>query len=385
MTARPPVYIVASVRTGTDAIKGRVVNAVDLGSHVIKAAINRVSRLKGEDVEEVFMGNVLSTGLGQNVARQCALGVGLPVTTVCTTINKVCASSMKALTLATETIQLGYADVVIAGGMESMSNAPNYVSTSPTPTEEKESARPVINSVIRYGLTDAYINKEHIGMCKKERELYTERKAQEATKNNWCRGEIAPIKLDEAKLRELPPLFATTAAGGTVTAANSSGLSDGASAVVLPLARILSWADVETHPGAFTTAPALALPKALSRANVKLDDVNTLEINEAFAVAALTYISFSKTHADLYVCHRLANIRILKVDEEKVNKHGGAVSLGHALGNSGTRVLTSLLGIMQKEQKEKNGEQQIGAAAVCAGGGSAVAVVMEATSLVTSS
>ncbi|KAF1977722.1 acetyl-CoA acetyltransferase [Bimuria novae-zelandiae CBS 107.79] len=392
MSVNPPVYIVASVRTGTGAFKGSLspLSAVELGSHVIKSALTRVPRLKPEDVDEVFMGNVLSAGLGQNVARQCALGAGLPVTASCTTINKVCASSMKAITLAAQSIQLGYADVVVAGGTESMSNCPNYADGKHT-----------INGLITDGLTDAYGKKEHMGLkgelcanthniSRDDQDRYaieSYHKALEATKQGLFRAEIAPIKVtapgkrpvlvrddeslskfDEEKLRSLPSIFAT---GGSVTAANASAVADGASAVVLvseaklhalglkPLARVLGFADADTHPGSFTTAPALALPKALDRAKIRLDEIDAYEINEAFAVAAL------------------ANVRILGIEASKVNVHGGAVALGHALGSSGSRILTTLLGVLEQKQKRKGGGRVVGAAAICAGGGSAVAVVVE--------
>ncbi|KAJ4356119.1 erg10, acetyl-CoA C-acetyltransferase [Didymosphaeria variabile] len=281
---------------------------------------------------------------------------------------------MKAITLAAQSIQLGYADVVIAGGTESMSGCPNY-------TDGKRTT----NGVVTDGLTDAYGNKEHMGLkaelCAKTHSIGRDeqddyaidsyRKALAATLQGFLRQEIAPIKFDETKLRHLPPIFASAAGGGTVTAANSPALADGASAVVLvseaklqalgvsPVARVLGWADAETHPGAFTTAPALALPKALSRAAVQLDEVDAFEINEAFAVAAL------------------ANVRLLGIEATKVNRHGGAVALGHALANSGSRILTTLLGVLHQEHKRKGGGPVVGAAAICAGGGSSVAIVVE--------
>ncbi|KAF2253271.1 erg10, acetyl-CoA C-acetyltransferase [Trematosphaeria pertusa] len=391
----PPVYIVSAVRTPTGMFLGSLssLTAIQLGSHVIKAAVERAG-LKPEDVQEVFMGNVLSANLGQNPARQCAIGGGLPDTTVCTTVNKVCASSIKALIIGAQTIITGNADIVVAGGTESMSNTPHYLPNMRTGAKFGDQS--LVDGLLKDGLTDAY-KKEHMGLQGEEcaddhgfnREQQDEycirsyKKAIAAEESGWFKEEIAPIQVsagrgkppvtidrddepknfNESKTRSLRPSFKPK--DGTVTAANASPLSDGAAALVLvsesalkahnlkPIAKILGWGDAEQNPSKFTTTPALAIPKALKHAKVELSAVDAFEINEAFSVVAL------------------ANMKLLGVVEDKVNMHGGAVALGHPLGASGARITTTLLGVL----REKKGK--IGCAGICNGGGGASALVIE--------
>ncbi|KAK5113051.1 hypothetical protein LTR62_003630 [Meristemomyces frigidus] len=396
MPAPPqPVYIISAARTPVGCFLGTLssVSAIQLGAHAIKSAVAR-SGIPSEDVEEVFFGNVLGANLGQNPARQCTIHAGLPESTVATTINKVCASSIKAMSLGAQTIICGNADVVVAGGTESMSNAPHYLPV--LRQGAKFGDQSLIDGVRKDGLTDAY-KDEHMGFQGEEcaedhgfnREQSDEycirsyKKAQAAQESGWFDAEIAPFTIpgvrgkpdtvvekdeepknfNESKTKTLKPSFKKN--GGTVTAANASPLSDGAAAVVLaseayvqkhnlkPIAKILGWADAAQNPSKFTTAPAIAIPKALKHAGVKQEDVDAFEINEAFSVVAL------------------ANMKLLGLQEEKVNLHGGAVALGHPLGASGARIVTSLLGVLQ----EKKGK--IGCAGICNGGGGASAIVIE--------
>ncbi|GAB7354139.1 hypothetical protein MBLNU459_g4700t1 [Dothideomycetes sp. NU459] len=395
MAPPAPVYIVSAARTPVGMFLGSLssLSATQLGSHAIKAAVERAG-IKPEDVEEVFFGNVLSANLGQNPARQAALGAGLSESTVCTTVNKVCASSIKAIVCAAQTILTGTADIVVAGGAESMSNAPHYLPN--LRTGAKFGDQPLVDGVLKDGLTDAY-KKEHMGLQGEEcaddhgfsREdqddycIRSYKKAQHAQESGWFGEEIAPIEVsggrgkpsitvdkddepknfNESKTRTLRPSFKPK--DGTVTAANASPLSDGGAAVVLvseaklkelnlkPIAKILGWGDAAHNPSKFTTAPALAMPKAMKHAGISQDDVDAFEINEAFSVVAL------------------ANMKILGLSEDKVNLHGGAVALGHPLGASGARIVTTLLGVL----KEKKGK--IGVAGICNGGGGASALVVE--------
>ncbi|KAI9806899.1 MAG: erg10, acetyl-CoA C-acetyltransferase [Piccolia ochrophora] len=361
----------------------------------VAAALDRVPAVKPESVEEVYFGNVLSANVGQAPARQCALAAGLPESVCCTTINKVCASSLKAVAVATQTIMTGHADIVVAGGAESMSNCPHYLPS--LRAGAKFGDQTIVDGVLKDGLTDAYGKKQHMGLsgeeCAQDHDLNREQqdeyaiktyqRAQAAAKNGWFKEEITPVEVsggrgkpnivvdqdEEAKnlnidkLKSVKPAFMPN--GGTVTAANASPLSDGAAALVLvseakvkelslkPIARILGWGDAEQAASKFTTTPALAIPKALKHAKVTKEDIDAFEINEAFSVVAL------------------ANIKLLGLDAEKVNIHGGAVALGHPLGASGARILTTLLGVL-RENKGK-----LGCAGICNGGGGATAVVVE--------
>ncbi|KAK8162684.1 acetyl-CoA acetyltransferase IB [Phyllosticta citrichinensis] len=395
MSSLPPVYIVSAARTPVGMFQGSVssLSAVQLGSHAIKSAVERAA-IKPESVEEVYFGNVLSANLGQNPARQCAIGAGLPEATVATTVNKVCASSLKAIILGAQTILTGNAEIVVAGGTESMSNVPHYLPN--LRVGAKFGDQKLVDGVLKDGLTDVY-KTEHMGIqaeeCAQDHSFSRDdqdeycirsyKKANAAQEAGLFKTEIAPIEVsggrgkpnvvvdkddepknfNESKTKSLRPVFIPGT--GTVTAANASPLSDGAAAVVLaseaavkahglkPIAKILGWGDAAQNPSKFTTAPALAIPKALKHAGVEQSAVDFYEINEAFSVVAL------------------ANMKLLGITEDKVNIHGGAVALGHPLGGSGARIVTTLLGVL----REKKGK--IGAAGICNGGGGASALVVE--------
>ncbi|EHK98116.1 Thiolase-like protein [Glarea lozoyensis ATCC 20868] len=397
MSSLPPVYIVSAVRTPVGSFLGSLssLSATALGGIAIKAAVERVPEIKPEDVEEVFYGNVLSANLGQNPARQCALAGGLSEQVVCSTVNKVCASGLKAIILGAQTIMTGNADIIVAGGTESMSNVPHYLPT--LRNGAKYGDQTLVDGVLKDGLTDAYGKKEHMGLagelCAKDHNVTRDeqddyaiksyQKAQAATESGLFKNEIVPVEVsggrgkpnikiekdDEVKnlniekLKAMRPAFQPN--GGTVTAPNAAPLNDGAAAVVLvseaklkelglkPLAKILGWGDASKTPSEFTTAPALAIPKAIKHAKINASDVEFYEINEAFSVVAL------------------ANMKILELDASKVNVHGGSVAIGHPLGCSGARIVTTLVNVL----KEKNAK--IGVAGICNGGGGASAIVIE--------
>ncbi|KAK3300517.1 Thiolase, N-terminal domain-containing protein [Chaetomium fimeti] len=396
MSGLPSVYIVSAARTPVGSFLGSLssLSATQLGSHAIKSAVERVPEIKPEDVEEVFYGNVLSANLGQAPARQCAIGAGLSDGVVCTTVNKVCASGMKAIILGAQTIMTGNASIVVAGGTESMSNTPHYLPNLRTGVKYGDGT--LVDGVQKDGLRDAYGKQELMGMqgelCSEEhgltREMQDEyaintyKKAQAATEAGVF-TEIAPIEvsggrgkppvkvdrdeevknLNVDKLKTVRPVFIPS--GGTVTAANAAPINDGAAAVVLvseaklkelgikPIAKILGWGDAARDPARFTIAPALAIPKAIKHAGLTEKDVDYYEINEAFSVVAL------------------ANIKLLNLDAEKVNVFGGSVAIGHPLGASGARIITTLTSVL----REKKGK--IGVAGICNGGGGASALVIE--------
>lgn len=389
------VCIVGVARTPMGGFLGSLSSlpATKLGSIAIQSALKRAN-IDPSLVQEVFFGNVLSANLGQAPARQAALGAGIPNSVVCTAINKVCASGMKATMLASQTIQLGINDVVVAGGMESMSNAPKYIA------EARKGSRlghdSLVDGMLKDGLWDVY-NDVGMGVCAEicaEHHSITREQQDDFAVQSFERGiaaqdagsfawEITPVevsggrgrpstivdkdeglgKFDAGKLRKLRPSFKET--GGTVTAGNASSISDGAAALVLVsgqkalelgltvIAKISGYADAAHAPELFTTAPALAIPKAISNAGIEASQVDYYEINEAFAVVAL------------------ANQKLLGLNPEKINVHGGAVSLGHPLGCSGARILVTLLGVL----KQKNGKYGVGG--VCNGGGGASALVLE--------
>ncbi|KAI9599255.1 Thiolase, N-terminal domain-containing protein [Syncephalis fuscata] len=381
------VVIAGAARTPVGSFRGSLakVAAPHLGGFAIRGALERAG-IKADQVEEVYMGNVLQAGLGQSPARQAAFAAGCPDTTEATTINKVCASGMKAITLAAQGIQVGTRDIMVAGGMESMSNTPFYV-----PRGVEYGNQTMADGIIKDGLWDVY-NQIHMGNCAEEtaakyqisRETQDEhaissyKRATEAWKQGAFEAEIAPVHIrgrkgdeivteDEEykrvrfdKITTLRPVFQSQ--GGTVTAANASTLNDGASAVVLmaedkaqelsinPLAEIISYADAACAPKDFTIAPSKAVPIALARANLKIDDISRFEFNEAFSVVARV------------------NEQILSLDPAKVNALGGAVALGHPIGSSGCRIVVTLA-----HQLEKG---QYGCAAVCNGGGAATAIII---------
>ncbi|KAJ3010682.1 erg10, acetyl-CoA C-acetyltransferase [Thoreauomyces humboldtii] len=390
------VFIVAAVRTPIGSFGGSLASftAPQLGSIAVKGALER-SGLPASIVDECIFGNVLSANVGQNPARQVALGAGLPNTVPCTTVNKVCASGMKAIIFAAQAILLGNADVVVAGGTESMSNTPFYLPGQRWGT--KYGHQGVIDGVLKDGLTDVYHDypmgvaaelcaKEH-GITREDQDSYaieSYRKAQAAHAEGAFSEEIIPVTIaaargkpaktittdDESanlnvdKLRAGRPAFQPV--GGTVTAANASSLNDGAACVILvsaaalakhnltPIARIRGWADAACEPERFTTAPTLAIPKALAHARIAQADVERWEVNEAFSVVAI------------------ANQRNLNLPVEKVNTLGGAVALGHPLGCSGARIVATLITSLKRANAGK-----IGCAGICNGGGGASALVIE--------
>jgi acetyl-CoA C-acetyltransferase len=387
------VYIVSAVRTPIGSFGGSLsaFTAPQLGAHAIKAALERIQLAPGE-VQEVYFGNVLSAGVGQAPVTQASIGAGLPNTVPGTTVNKVCASGMKAVALAAESILLGDNDCVVAGGMESMSNVPYYLDKART--GYKLGHGTVVDGLVKDGLWDVY-KDYHMGNaaelcateCKISREeqdayaLESYRRSNEAYKNGAFRDEIAPISVpvrgkdpiviseDEEyknlKADKVPSLKPAFQKDGTVTAANASKLNDGAAALVLmskekadqlgirPIARIRSFADAQQAPEWFTTSPAKALPRAIEKAGLKPEQIDYYEINEAFSVVAI------------------ANNQLMKLDPAKVNVFGGAVSLGHPLGASGARILVTLISVL----RQKGGK--IGAAGICNGGGGASAMVIE--------
>eukprot|EP01117_Protostelium_nocturnum_P003992 TRINITY_DN15263_c0_g1_i1.p1 TRINITY_DN15263_c0_g1~~TRINITY_DN15263_c0_g1_i1.p1 ORF type:complete len:428 (-),score=154.85 TRINITY_DN15263_c0_g1_i1:44-1327(-) len=386
------VVIVATSRTPVGSFGGSLASmtAPQLGSVVIKSLLEKV-KLDPKHVDEVQMGEVISAGVGQAPTRQAALGAGLPNGVITTTVNKVCASGMKAIMNGAQSIMLGQNDVVIAGGMESMSNIPYYMD------KLRNGARlghaQVYDGILKDGLTDAYHNF-HMGNCaedcakkynitREQQDNYaieSYKRAQKAVAEGVFKDEITPVTVtvnkqntvvsedeepSKAKLDKMPSLKPAFDKNGTVTAANSSKLNDGASAVLLmsaekakelglkPLARVIGFADAAQAPIEFTTAPALAVPKMFEKWGINKDSVDFYEINEAFSVVSI------------------ANNQLLKLDPSKVNVYGGAVSMGHAIGNSGSRIVVTLLNVLQR----KNGK--IGVAAICNGGGEASALAIE--------
>ncbi len=386
------VVIVAAVRTPIGSFMGALstVSAPQLGAHVIKGALEKIN-VNPNEVNEVFMGNVLSAGLGQAPARQAALLAGLPHKVPCTTVNKVCASGMKAVLLGAQAIALGDAEVVVAGGMENMSLVPHYAQLR---NGQKYGNTTLTDGIQKDGLTDVYSNKamgvfgdacaEKLEISREEQDAYATQSYQrsaEAWRNGNFNSEIIPvpikqrngeivtISVDEeytnVKLDKIPTLKPAFTENGTVTAANASTLGDGAAALILmseqkakqlnlkPLAYISSYACAAQEPEWFTTTPALALQKALFKANIPLFDIDYFEINEAFSVVSL------------------ANAKITGIDQNKLNIYGGAVSLGHPLGCSGARIIVTLLSVLQQT------ESKFGAAAICNGGGGASAIIIE--------
>jgi acetyl-CoA C-acetyltransferase len=386
------VYIVSAARTPIGSFLGAFssVSATDLGATAIKGAIEKAG-INPADVQEVFMGNVLQAGVGQAPARQAALKAGLSNTVPSTTINKVCASGMKSVMLGAQSIIAGDNDLVVAGGMENMSQTPHYIDGR---NGTKFGNILMLDGITKDGLLDVY-SKVPMGncaeLCAKEYNLTREdqdafavdsyEKSAAAWKNGHFTNEVVPVSVPQRKgdalivnedeeyknvfLDKIPSLRPAFDKEGTITAANASKLNDGASALVLasadavakynlkPVAKIVAYADAAHAPEWFTTAPAKAVDKALEKANLKKEDINFWEFNEAFAVVGL------------------ANVKILGLDPDKVNIYGGAVALGHPLGNSGSRILVTLVNVL------KQNNAKYGGAAICNGGGGASAVIIE--------
>jgi len=387
------VYIVAAVRTPIGSFGGSLssVSATALGGIAIKGALEKAG-LSKESIDEVIMGSVIQAGLGQAPARQAAKAAGLPDKVICTTINKVCASGMKSIAIAAQNIMLGDADIIIAGGMESMSNVPFYNTNQRWGNKygdvilqdglAKDGLVDVYDKVAMGNFADACATKYNVSREAQDAfAVNSYKKAQQAMENGWFKDEIVPVEIPQKKgaaivvdkdeeplkvnfdkLAQLNPAFSKE---GTVTAANASTMNDGAAALVLmsaekakelgiqPIAIIKGFADAEQDPKWFTTSPALALPKALTKANLQINEIDFFEFNEAFSVVGIV------------------NTEILKIDPNKVNVHGGAVALGHPLGCSGARIIVSLVHILKKNKAKK------GAAAICNGGGGASAMVIE--------
>ncbi|MAX05509.1 MAG: acetyl-CoA C-acyltransferase [Flavobacteriales bacterium] len=387
------VVIVSAVRTPIGSFGGCLssVSATQLGAIAIKGALGKIG-IDKKTVDEVFMGNVLQANSGQAPARQAAIFAGIPDNVPCTTINKVCASGMKSIMIAAQTIVCGDNDVVVAGGMESMSNVPHYFSKGRT--GQKLGDMKMFDGMVKDGLTDVY-DKVHMGICAETcaKSMEISREEQDAfaiesynrSAKSWNEGrfedEVIPVEVPQrkgdsliisedeeyknVKLERIPTLRPVFDKEGTITAANASTLNDGASALILmssdkakelnitPIARIKSYADAAQEPKWFTTAPAKALPIAITKAGYTKDDIDYYELNEAFSVVGL------------------ANIKMLELEANKVNVNGGAVSLGHPLGSSGSRIIVTLINVL----KQNGGK--IGAAGICNGGGGASAMVIE--------
>lgn len=386
------IVIVSAARTPIGSFLGALstVPAPKLGATAIKGALEKIN-LDPKLVDEVIMGNVVQAGVGQAPARQAAIFAGLSNEVACTTVNKVCASGMKAIMQGAQAIMSGDAEIVVAGGMENMSMIPHYL---PMRNGQKFGPTTLVDGMQKDGLTDAYDNNA-MGVCadlcateynitREEQDAFaiaSYTKSAQAWEAGKFNSEIVPVAVPQrkgdpimvtkdeeytnVKLDRIPTLNAVFTKDGTVTAANASTINDGAAAVVLmseekalelglkPLAYIKGYADAAQEPQWFTTAPAKALPKALKKANLELGDVDFFEFNEAFAVVGL------------------ANAKILNLDVDKINVNGGAVSLGHPLGCSGARIIVTLLSVLEQNNAK------IGAAAICNGGGGASAMVIE--------
>jgi acetyl-CoA C-acetyltransferase len=386
------VFIVGAKRTPLGSFNGSLasVSATKLGAVAIKAALEQAN-ISPEMVEEVLMGSVLQAGLGQAPARQAAKFAGISDNVPATTINKVCASGMKAIALAAQSIQLGNADIVVAGGMENMSQVPHYLPGSRSGFKYGNTA--LVDGIINDGLTDVYSNElmgscaelcaAEYGITREDQDDFA-RTSYERSAKAWAEGkfanEIAPVTIQTRKgevvvtedeeyksvdFSKFPTLRTVFKKDGTVTAANASTINDGAAALVLvsgeklkelgltPLAKIIGSADAEQAPEWFTTTPSKALPLAAKRAGIEVSDLDFVELNEAFAVVGL------------------ANNKIMNLSADKVNVNGGAVSLGHPLGASGARIIVTLVNVL----KQNNGK--LGGAGICNGGGGASAMVIE--------
>ncbi|WP_027419593.1 acetyl-CoA C-acyltransferase [Crocinitomix catalasitica] len=386
------IFIISAVRTPIGSFGGALstVPATQLGATAIKGALAK-GNVKPELINEVFMGNVMSANLGQAPARQAAIFAGLGENVPATTVNKVCASGMKALSLAAQSILAGDNEIVVAGGMENMSMVPHYYNAR---VATKLGDVKMIDGMVKDGLTDVY-NSVHMGVCaekcakennfsREEQDAFTidsYNKAAKAWSDGKFNDEVVPVEVPQrrgdaiivsedeeyknVKMDKIPTLRPVFDKEGTVTAANASTLNDGASALILasaeavekyglkPIAKIKGYGDAAHEPIWFTTAPSKAIPVALAKANLEVKDIDYWELNEAFAVVGL------------------ANTKILGLDPTKVDVNGGAVAIGHPLGNSGSRIIVTLINVL----KQNGGKY--GAAAICNGGGGASAMVIE--------
>ena len=387
------VYIISAVRTPMGSFGGSLksITATQLGAIAIKGALQKAG-VSSTDVQDVLMGCVIQANLGQAPARQAAKFAGLPDSVNCTTVNKVCASGMKAIAQAAQSILLGDADIVIAGGMESMTNVPFY--SDSLRWGNKYGNVTLIDGLVKDGLTDVYDGKamgnaaelcaRECGITREEQDAFAIESYQRS-QAAWAAGkfdaEVVPVELPQrkgdpvifakdeepynVKFEKIPSLNPAFQKEGTVTAANASTMNDGAAALLLmskskaeelgvkPIARILSYADAEQSPEWFTTTPSLAVPKAVEKAGLQMTDIDYWELNEAFAVVGIE------------------NSRRMKLDPARVNAHGGAVSLGHPLGASGARIIVTLINVLKANQA------RYGAAGICNGGGGASALVIE--------
>lgn len=387
------VFIVSAVRTPIGSFGGVLagVGATHLGAVAIKGALASAG-VQPDWVTEVLMGNVVSANLGQAPARQAAVFAGLPANVPCTTINKVCASGMKAITFGAQSIMLGINDIVVAGGMENMSQIPYYIPNARW--GYKYGNAEIVDGLAKDGLTDVY-NQKAMGVCadatavkynigRESQDAYavdSYKRAAAATNGGFFKSEIVPVEIPQRKgepvliaedeefkkvnFEKMPGLRPAFSPDGTVTAANASTINDGASALILasgeavkkyglkPMAKIRGFADAEQEPEWFTTTPTVAAPKAMKMAGVEKSNIDFFEVNEAFAVVALAFE------------------QVLGVEHDRINVFGGAVSLGHPLGASGARIVTTLNNVLQ----QKNGS--LGLAAICNGGGGATAIVIE--------
>jgi len=387
------VVIISAVRTPMGSFGGSLkdLTATQLGAIAIKAAIEKAG-IKPDQVQDVLMGCVLQANLGQAPARQAAKWAGLPNEVNCTTVNKVCASGMKAISLAAQSIMLGDAEIVVAGGMESMSNVPFY--STKLRWGNKYGDVQLVDGLAKDGLTDVYDGKamgmaaelcaSTCGISREEQDEFaveSYKRSQAAIETGKFSSEIVPVEIPQrkgapiviskdeepynVKFEKIPTLNPAFQKEGTVTAANASTMNDGAAALVLmsaekakelglkPVARIRSYADAEQAPEWFTTTPSIAVPKAVAKAGLTMKDIDYWELNEAFAVVGIE------------------NTRRMKLDPAKVNAQGGAVSLGHPLGASGARIIVTLLNVL------KANNARLGAAGICNGGGGASAMVIE--------
>lgn len=387
------VYIISAVRTPMGSFGGALkgLSATQLGAAAIRGAVAKAG-IKAEHVQDVLMGCVLQANLGQAPARQAAKFAGLPNEVNCTTINKVCASGMKAIAQAAQSIMLGDADIVVAGGMESMSNVPFYAESMRW--GNKYGNTNMIDGLAKDGLTDVYDGKamgnaaelcaKECGISRADQDEFaveSYKRSQAAVTGGKFDNEVVPVEIPQrkgdpvvvakdeepfnVKFEKIPTLNPAFQKEGTVTAANASTMNDGAAALVLmsaekakelglkPIGRIVSYADAEQAPEWFTTTPALAVPKAVAKAGLKMEDISYWELNEAFAVVGIE------------------NTKRMNLNPERVNVNGGAVSLGHPLGASGARIIVTLINVL------KQNNAKYGAAGICNGGGGASAMVIE--------